>query len=299
MAWSLNNSSDWTTVSNDRMATCSPCIYMFPDIYVAGLAGGCLLSLPLRIWALRLLASSAVRKIDLLAINLIVSDLLLTLVSLFTMLDEFLLQTVFPYMWSFLFSLVVIGRPLFQCCICLERYLAVEHPIAFIKYRALRYRAAMLAPMWFSVLTICFVAVALCETLREVFTRLIIFQCSILLFILAITSFSSFSILRALRRPPPGDGKADRQLRGRKEGNRVNRKAFIICLLIHLYTVVCYLPLAVLVFSDHVWGEQWFCSVYMINLWHALLVSFVFCFHHLRNMGKLSWRGCHKDGHNV
>ncbi|KAJ8397590.1 hypothetical protein AAFF_G00438660 [Aldrovandia affinis] len=32
-------------------------------------------------------------------------------------------------------------RPsLFQCCICVERYLAVLHPLTFLRYRPLRYR---------------------------------------------------------------------------------------------------------------------------------------------------------------
>ncbi len=39
----------------------------------------------------------------------------------------------------FLIGLAVTGRPLFQCLICVERYLAVVHPVTFLKYKPLRY----------------------------------------------------------------------------------------------------------------------------------------------------------------
>ena len=32
-----------------------------------------------------------------------------------------------------LWSLIFFGRPMFQCCICVERYLAVVHPLTFIR----------------------------------------------------------------------------------------------------------------------------------------------------------------------
>ncbi len=41
---------------------------------------------------------------------------------------------------QFLFILTITGRPLFQCLMCVERYLAVVHPVIFLKYKPLRYR---------------------------------------------------------------------------------------------------------------------------------------------------------------
>ncbi len=38
----------------------------------------------------------------------------------------------------FLLGLTFTGRPLFQCLICVERYLAVVHPVTFLKYKPLR-----------------------------------------------------------------------------------------------------------------------------------------------------------------
>ncbi|KAK2919537.1 hypothetical protein Q8A73_003908 [Channa argus] len=87
-----------------------------------------------------LFASPITDKTDLVGINLIVCDLFLTFVSLLTMSDIFFIHQFFQHMWSFLLSLVNYGRPLFQAVLCLERYLAVQHPIVFLRCRPLRYR---------------------------------------------------------------------------------------------------------------------------------------------------------------
>lgn len=61
-------------------------------------------------------------------------------------------------MWDVLLCLVAFGRHLFQCFICVERYIAVEHPIVFLKYKPLRYQVAVLAFTWMSPLIICCVS---------------------------------------------------------------------------------------------------------------------------------------------
>ncbi|CAL8404494.1 unnamed protein product [Boreogadus saida] len=48
--------------------------------------------------------------------------------------------------------LINFGRPLFQCCICLERYLAVVHPLTFIRFKPLRFRVFCSGLMWFKPL---------------------------------------------------------------------------------------------------------------------------------------------------
>lgn len=41
------------------------------------------------------------------------------------------------------------GRYLFQCWLCLEQYVAVIHPITFIKFKPMRYRVGFASMAWF------------------------------------------------------------------------------------------------------------------------------------------------------
>ncbi|XP_067231471.1 lysophosphatidic acid receptor 4-like [Chanodichthys erythropterus] len=81
---------------------------------------------------------------------------LLSLVPRFTQLS--LLSHVSSFFSSliklsyFLQSLGLTGRPLFQCLICVERYLAVVHPVTFLKYKPLRYRVICCTVAWIIIL---------------------------------------------------------------------------------------------------------------------------------------------------
>lgn len=74
--------------------------------------------------------------------------------------DIFYLSYYFPcaYIWSAVqfFSGFLIGaQPLFQCYVCVERYLAVVHPVVYLKYRLLRYRVGITGLVWLIVIRFC------------------------------------------------------------------------------------------------------------------------------------------------
>ncbi|CAL8363619.1 unnamed protein product [Gadus morhua 'NCC'] len=50
-----------------------------------------------------------------------------------------------------LWVLIWFGRPLFQCSICVERYLAVVHPLTFIRFKPLRFRVVCSGLMWIAI----------------------------------------------------------------------------------------------------------------------------------------------------
>ncbi len=53
----------------------------------------------------------------------------------------------------FLGLVLVVGRPLFQTCICVERYLGVIYPVTFLKLKPMKYRIIISVIGW--ILTIC------------------------------------------------------------------------------------------------------------------------------------------------
>jgi len=80
------------------------------------------------------------------SLNLAVCEILLCVESVFIFLSyeiEFLWTVV-----SAFDGLASIGHPLFQCLICVERYLAVVHPVTFLKFKPLRYREICSVNVW-------------------------------------------------------------------------------------------------------------------------------------------------------
>ncbi|KAI4897880.1 hypothetical protein NFI96_029586 [Prochilodus magdalenae] len=49
---------------------------------------------------------------------------------------------------GFLLGTFFSSRCVFPCCVCLERYLAVVHPVTFLRYKPLRYRVACSVMAW-------------------------------------------------------------------------------------------------------------------------------------------------------
>ncbi|CAL8319937.1 unnamed protein product [Lota lota] len=116
--------------------------------------------------------------------------------------------------------------PLFLACICLDRYMAVLHPITFTELKDRRHRAILAAVVWLVVLAY---AAAKCKgdipNFEKVFTVIILTT-------FAFMVFCNIAILWALRQSGPG----------RDEMHPVKKRAFKMVLIILAIIVFNYFP---------------------------------------------------------
>ena len=189
-----------------------------------------LLGIPTNCYVLWLIKSGAGGTIasEFFALNLSVSDIMSTVSDmLYLILPN---QDSFPVvqLFSFFVGVFYAARPLFQACICLERYLAVVHPVVFLRYKPLRYRLACCGLVWIVIIlfSACYAFINSSLSLLRVFLVLY-------LVVLLVHLFCCLSVLRALKRPGPGEG---------ERGSDIKRRAFKIILLILIAMLVMYLP---------------------------------------------------------
>ncbi len=131
------------------------------------------------------------------------------------------------------------GRPLFQCLICVERYLAVVHPVIFLKYKPLRYRVICCTTVWIITLGSCFTLVTismvtLLLSSMKAYTQFISIQ---FLPFLSIQLFCLVAVLRALKQSGPGE-----RGRERREENHMKRRAFYLILITTVTLFIMFLP---------------------------------------------------------
>ena len=140
-------------------------------------------------------------------LNLVVSDILSCLFSLILILQLYLkmIQSseIFWIFVGFLYS----GRPLFQACICLERYLAVVHPVVFLRYKPLRYRLACCVLVWMVVFLACLYC-----SFDNKGTYFLVFTLVLYPILMSMHLFCCVSVLRALKHPGPGEGEREGEI---------------------------------------------------------------------------------------
>ncbi|XP_056587657.1 G-protein coupled receptor 4-like [Triplophysa dalaica] len=131
-------------------------------------------------------------------------------------------------------GLIITGRPLFQCLICVERYLAVVHPVTFLKYKPLRYRLMCSAVTWIMSFGSCLCSMFILNL--SAYDNFIWFISVQLIVFLSIQFFCCLAVLRALKQSGPGE-------RGReREENHMKRKAFYLILITTVSMLIAYIP---------------------------------------------------------
>ncbi|XP_015247587.1 PREDICTED: proteinase-activated receptor 3-like [Cyprinodon variegatus] len=139
--------------------------------------------------------------------------------------------------------------PLFLSCICLDRYMAVIHPITFTKLKDRQHRAALAVLVWLIILAY---ASAKCVgnivQFDKVFTVMILTA-----FVFMV--FCNIAILCALRRSGPG----------RDEMHPVKKRAFKTVLIILAIIVFNYLPpVALFPFKEYFSPDVFQCYIHYV-----------------------------------
>ncbi|TWW66123.1 proteinase-activated receptor 3 [Takifugu flavidus] len=139
--------------------------------------------------------------------------------------------------------------PLFLSCICLDRYMAVVHPITFTELKDRQHRAVLAAVVW--VITLAYAAakcVGNIVNFEKVFTAMILAA-------FAFMVFCNIAILCALRQSGPG----------RDEMHPVKKRAFKMVLIILAIIVFNYFPpVALFPFQEYFSPDVFRCYVHYI-----------------------------------
>ncbi|KAJ8382151.1 hypothetical protein SKAU_G00029290 [Synaphobranchus kaupii] len=180
-------------------------------------------------------------------------------------------------------GLMMVGWSLFQSCTCVKRYLAVVHPIVFLKIRApkyLKYRVICWGAIWVVTLAFCLILVKSYPDFPvEVFSILF----GIVLF---INSFCSLSIMAALRRPAPGDGERERM-------HKLNRQAFRRVLITQLLVTLNFLPyICTGILKSQGLSYNMVCLAYCFSYTSFGVTNIVQPLQFLSRMGKLPCQLC-------
>ncbi len=170
------------------------------------------------------------------SLNLNVFEVLICVQSVFIFISY-----KFKMIWivvCFLDGLAFTGRPLFQCLICVERYLAVVHPVIFLKFKSLRYRVICSVITCMSSLVSGGVNMFLMPLYMLNFFIFLFIQFLLFLF---TQLFCCLAVLRALKQSGPGE-----RGRERREENHMKRRAFYFILITTMSTVILYVPFIIL-----------------------------------------------------
>ncbi|XP_055770040.1 P2Y purinoceptor 4-like, partial [Salvelinus fontinalis] len=220
-ALSVNSTSSWALTH-----------YLITTTYSINL----ILGLPTNVYVLWLIVTGAggTMTSEFFALNLTVCEILYCLSAVLKYLNDYLFDGSLGGGVAFFLGFISTGRPLFQCCICVERYLAVVHPVTFLKYKPLRYRVGLSCLGWMVVLGFSL----LNALISTVLSNMAILWLLNLSFWFSIQLFCCLAVLWALKRPGPGEG--ERQGEGM---NNMKLRAFRIISVIMVSMIVMYLPL--------------------------------------------------------
>ncbi|XP_071368298.1 P2Y purinoceptor 1-like [Centroberyx affinis] len=234
-------------------------------------------------WFLKLVTGGSLVQInqEMLSINLAIMEVIYCLLSPLLVLNiiVFVNQTILRCSW-YIYGLVVAGRPFFQSCICVERYLAVVHPVVFLRYKPLRYRVTCSALVW---------SAALVLAILYGLNPCIEFAASIFIIVLITNVFCCVSIVVVLRRAGPGEGMKERNKDRENGGKTMKERASQTVLIILATFAINYIPviMGAVAYYIGISSRSFDCVVANLTFSFCLLGSFTQPLLYLHKAGKL------------
>ena len=207
-----------------------------------------ILDLPTNGYVLWLIASrvGGIKASEIFSFSLAMNEILYCFFSSVLFLEKQLRKMHLQNIVAVFSVLVSMGRPLFQTCICLERYLAVVHPVVYIRYKPLKYRLVCSA-LVYMVQTVYGLAFFVIED--QILFNILLTK---YIFLVSLNVFCCLSVLRALKRSGPGEGE-------RKGGSDVKMRAFKIIILNLVTMILTYFPwIAVIIVFQGNWEGDFF-----------------------------------------
>uniref|UniRef100_W5N9V4 G-protein coupled receptors family 1 profile domain-containing protein n=1 Tax=Lepisosteus oculatus TaxID=7918 RepID=W5N9V4_LEPOC len=214
--------------------SCNECkvIPVGPMIFIIAQAINIVLGLQINLMVLWLLHrnKASFSTSDIFILNLAILDTFFCLMSPVDLLNRLLLNHATVWQVQSVAYGIKDGSPLLLTCICLDRYLAVLHPITFTRFRSQKHRIICAEVLMVIIISyaISYAAGAV-KGFHRVFSVMI-------LTIFSIMVFCNLSILWALKRSGPG----------RDEMHPVKKKAFNMVLIILAIIVFHYFPPVIL-----------------------------------------------------
>ncbi|KAM9307104.1 proteinase-activated receptor 3-like [Pholidichthys leucotaenia] len=186
---------------------------------------------------------------DIYILHLAIVDLLFCLIPPLELLNIVFLNNGRIWYVLFFFYGLKDFSPLFLACICLDRYIAVVHPVTFTKVKDRQYRAVLAIMVW--LITLAY-ATAKCvgniPGFEKVFT-------AVILAVFALMVYCNMAILWVLQHSGPG----------RDEMHPVKKRAFNLVLIILAIIVFNYLPpVALFPFQEYFTPDVFKCYIHYV-----------------------------------
>nr|XP_055035563.1 uracil nucleotide/cysteinyl leukotriene receptor-like [Misgurnus anguillicaudatus] len=232
----MNNSTLNFNITESPPDSTTPFIGLTTSLFMCILSINVLFGLPAHSYVIYLIITGSATASEFYKLNLFVCEIGMCLNCVFRMLAVWF--SGFKELVSFFVGLGITGRPLFECLICFERYLAVVHPVTFLKYKPLRYKVICCTIAWIITLGSCLSIMFLLVYVYDLAIYTLVFLIKSLVYFF-IQLYCCVAVLRALKQPGPGE-----RGREREEINHMKRKAFYLILITTVKMFIIYVLFA-------------------------------------------------------